>query len=349
MSRERGGWRGPLRPRSPLEPSPLSMAVSYVILGFWAFVVLFPFYWVFITSFKQPLDVADGPFYLMWVDFQPSLHAWKYIFVDLGHDTFGPYLNTVIVALTSSALALILGSMAGYGLARIQYRPRLGNVLLFAGCVVLAAAATVGLGLAWPIALAAALALFVLLLQTVGRRFKRALGNDDIAFWMISQRILPPVAVVIPVYVLFQQIGLRDSLLALIITYVAVNLPIVVWLMRDFFQSIPLELEESAMIDGASRFVIFRRIVLPISRPSLASAFLLMLILTWNEYLLALMLSTADTQTLPLLIAAQNATRGPQWWYMSVLILIMVVPVVVMAIALERYIRRGMLIGAVKG
>jgi multiple sugar transport system permease protein len=338
-----------LRPRSPLDPSPLSMAVSYLILGVWAFVVLFPLYWVFITSFKQPIDVADGPFYLMWVDFQPSLHAWKYIFVDLGHDTFRPYLNTVIVSLISSVLALMLGSMAGYGLARMRYRPRLGNIALFAGCVLLAAAAIVALGVAWPIALAAALALFLLLLQTVGRRFQRALGNDDIAFWMISQRILPPVAVVIPVYVLFQQIGLRDSLAALVITYVAVNLPIVVWLMRDSFQTIPIELEESAMIDGASRFTIFRKVVLPISRPALASAFLLMLILTWNEYLLALMLSTADTQTLPLLISAQNATRGPQWWYMSVLILIMVVPVVAMAVALERYIRRGMLIGAVKG
>jgi multiple sugar transport system permease protein len=345
----RAGWGWLVRPRSPLELSPLSMAVSYALLGFWAFVVLFPLYWVFITSFKQPIDVADGPFYLMWLDFQPSLHAWRYIFVDLGHDTFRPYLNTVIVALISSVLALIFGSMAGYGLARMRYRPRLGNVALFAGCVLLAAAAIVGLGIGWPIALAAALALFVLLAQTVGRCFRRALGNDDIAFWMISQRILPPVAVVIPVYVLFQQIGLRDSLAALIITYVAVNMPIVVWLMRDSFQAIPIELEESAMIDGASRFTIFRSIVLPIARPSLASAFLLMLILTWNEYLLALMLSTADTQTLPLLIAAQNATRGPQWWYMSVLILIMVVPVVAMAIALERYIRRGMLIGAVKG
>jgi multiple sugar transport system permease protein len=338
-----------LRPRSPLDPSPLSMAMSYALLGFWAFVVLFPLYWVFITSFKQPIDVNDGPFYLMWVDFQPSGHAWKYIFVDLGHDTFRPYLNSVIVALLSSALALALGSMAGYGLARMQYRPRLGNIALFAGCVALAVAAIVGVGLPWSIAVAASLALFLLLAQTLGRRFRRALGNDDIAFWMISQRILPPVAVVIPVYVLFQQIGLRDSLAALIITYVTVNLPIVVWLMRDSFKAIPLELEESAMIDGASRFTIFRKVVLPISRPSLASAFLLMLILTWNEYLLALMLSTADTQTLPLLIAAQNATRGPQWWYMSVLILIMIVPVVAMAVALERYIRRGMLIGAVKG
>jgi multiple sugar transport system permease protein len=351
MSAPTGRLRLPwlVRPRSPLEPSPLGMVLSYAVLGFWALVVLFPLYWVFITSFKQPIDVNDGPFYLMGVDFQPSLHAWKYIFFDLGHDTFRPYLNTVIVSLSSSTLALVLGSMAGYGLARIQYRPRLGNILLFAGCVALAAAVTLGLGLRWPLALAVALALFLLLAQTVGRRFRRALGNEDIAFWMISQRILPPVAVVIPVYVLFQQIGLRDSLLALIITYVAVNLPIVVWLMRDFFQSIPLELEESAMIDGASRFAIFLRIVLPISRASLASAFLLMLILTWNEYLLALMLSTADTQTLPLLIAAQNATRGPQWWYMSVLILIMVVPVVAMAIALERYIRRGILIGALKG
>ena len=116
----RPGLRWLVRPRSPLEPSPLGMALSYAILGFWALVVLFPLYWVFITSFKQPIDVADGPFYLMWVDFQPSLHAWKYIFVDLGDDTFRPYLNTVIVSLISSALALVLGSMAGYGLARIQ-------------------------------------------------------------------------------------------------------------------------------------------------------------------------------------------------------------------------------------
>jgi multiple sugar transport system permease protein len=338
-----------LRPRSPLEPSPLAMAVSYLILGAWSFVVLFPLYWVFITSFKIPLDVADGPYYLMWVDFQPSLHAWKYIFVDLGTDTFIPYLNTVIVSLASSIIALILGSMAGYGLARISYRPKLGTIALFVAAVALALVLVVALGVAWPIALACALALFALLVLTVGRRFRRSLGNDDIAFWMISQRILPPVAVVIPIYVVFQQIGIRDSLAALIVTYVAVNMPIVVWLMRDFFQSIPLELEESAMIDGASRYTIFRRIVLPIARPSLASAFLLMLILTWNEYLLALMLSTAHTATLPLLIAAQNATRGPQWWYMSVLTVIMVIPVLAMAIGLERYIRRGMLIGAVKG
>ena len=103
------------------------------------------------------------------------------------------------------------------------------------------------------------------------------------------------------------------------------------------------------MIDGASRYRIFWSIVLPLSTPGLAATFILVLIMAWNEYLLALFLSSANSQTLPLLIAAQNATRGPQWWSMSVLIIVMIVPVVVMAIALERFISRGLLIGAVKG
>ena len=232
---------------------------------------------------------------------------------------------------------------------RITYRPRLGSIGLFIGCVGLAVGAVTVAGLAWQLAVALAIALFLLLLYSVGRRFRRSLQNRDIAFWMISQRILPPVAVVIPMYVLFQRLGLLDTYAALIITYLAVNLPIVVWLMRDFFESLPIELEEMARIDGASTYRTFFSIVLPLAKPGLAATFLLVLILAWNEYLIALFLSTADTQTLPLLVAAQNATRGPQWWYMSVLILIMVIPVIAMAIALERYITRGLLVGAIKG
>jgi multiple sugar transport system permease protein len=155
--------------------------------------------------------------------------------------------------------------------------------------------------------------------------------------------------VVIPIYVLFQRLSLLDTHAALIITYTATNLPIVVWLMRDYFQSIPLELEECAAIDGASRYRIFWSIVLPLSVPGLVATFLFVLVFAWNEYLLALFLSSANAQTMPLTVAAQNATRGPQWWYMSVLILIMIVPVIAMAIALERYIARGLLVGAIKG
>jgi multiple sugar transport system permease protein len=315
---------------------------------FWTFVVLFPLYWLAVTSVKLPIHVDSGPVYVPFVDFQPSLHAWRYIFVDLGPDTFRPYVNTIVVSITSALLALALGTAASYALTRFSYRPKLGAIGLFVGCVVLAIIG-ISLGAPWQLVIVSAAAVFLLLLPTLGRRFKRALGNSDIAFWMISQRMMPPVAVVIPIYVLFQRLGLLDTYTALITTYVATNLPIVVWLMRDYFQSIPIELEECAAIDGASRYRVFWSIVLPLSTPGLVATFLFVLVFCWNEYLLALFLSFSKVQTMPLLVAAQNATRGPQWWYMSVLILIMIAPVIVMAIVLERYISRGLLVGAVKG
>ncbi len=337
------------RRRSLLSLSPAGMVLSYLMLGIWTFVVLFPLYWLLVTSFKLPIDVNMGPFYIPFVDYQPSLHAWDYILVgDLANDTRRNFLNTLIVAPISASIALLLGTAAAYGLTRFSYRPRLGAILTFIGCLALVILA-ITLGVPPLIAIVVGFVLFILLLQTIGKRFTRALGNSDIAFWLISQRMLPPVAVVIPIYVLFQRLSMLDTRSALIITYLAVNLPIVVWLMRDYFQTIPLELEECAQIDGASRFRIFWSIVLPLAVPGLVATFLFVLVFAWNEYLLALFLSGANSQTLPLTIAAQNATRGPQWWYMSVLILIMIAPVILIAILLERYIARGLLVGAVKG
>lgn len=337
------------RRRSLMNPSYAERVIIYLLLAIWSLVVLFPIYWLVSTSFKLPIDVNMGPFYVPGVDFKPSLHAWEYITVgDLSNDTWRNFMNTLVVAPVSASLALLLGTGAAYGLTRFDYQPRLGAILIFIGCLVLAVFA-ITLGAPWQIAVVVALVLVVLLLQTVGKRFKRSLTNNDIAFWLISQRMLPPVAVVIPIYVLFQRLGLLDTRAALIITYLAVNLPIVVWLMRDYFLTIPLELEECAAIDGASRYRTFWSIVLPLALPGLVATFLFVLVFAWNEYLLALFLSGAKSQTLPLTVAAQNATRGPQWWYMSVLILIMIVPVIGMAIALERFIARGLLVGAVKG
>ncbi len=331
-----------------MDPSPLAKTVSYLILGFWTFVVLFPLYWLAVTSFKQPIQVDSGPVYIPFVDFQPTMDNWHYILVDLRNDTLRPYINTIVVGFISAAVALALGSAAAYALVRFQYAPRLGAIGVFIGTVLLTTLIII-LGVPWPLAALIGVALLVIMLQTIGRRFKRALKNSDIAFWLISQRMLPPVAVVIPVYVLFQQFHLLDTQFALIVTYVATNLPIVVWLMRDYFQTVPLELEESAAVDGASSYRIFWSIVLPVSRSGLVATFLFVLVFAWNEYLLALFLSSANAQTMPLTVAAQNATRGPQWWYMSVLILIMIIPVIAMAIVLERFISRGLLVGAVKG
>ena len=338
----------PLRRRSPIDSGSGSKLVAYVLLVAWTFVVLFPLYWLFVTSFKLPIQVDSGPKYIPFVDFQPTLENWRYILVDLRSDTLRPYVNTVVIGLTSSVLALVLGSSAAYALVRFTYRPRIAVIGLFIGSIVWVIVAS-SLGAPLAVAVASAAAVFLILYQTIARRFRRSLGNSDVAFWLISQRILPPIAVVIPIYVLFQRLGMLDTWQALIITYVATNLPIVVWLMRDYFSSVPVELEESAAVDGASPYRIFRSIVIPVSVPGLVATFLFVLVFAWNEYLLALFLSSSKAQTLPLTVAAQNATRGPQWWYMSVLILLMIIPVIIVAILLERFINRGLLIGAVKG
>ena len=340
--------RNPFRRRSATDLSPPAKLGAFVLLLVWACVVLFPMYWLFVTSFKTAYQVDKGPFYIPFVDFQPTLDAWRYILLDLGNDTLRPYVNTVIVGLTSSAIALVFGSLAAYALVRFTYRPRVGIVGLFIASFAMATVVTVA-GTPPAISIASGLAVFVVLAQTIGRRFVRAFGNGDIAFWLISQRILPPIAVAVPLYVLFQQVHLLDNIAALIVTYVATNLPIVVWLMRDYFASLPRELEESAAVDGASIYRIVRSIVLPISVPGLVATFLIVLIFAWNEFLIALILTSANAQTMPLQVAAQNATRGPQWWAMSVLILIMIAPVVAMAVALERFITRGILVGALKG
>lgn len=331
------------------QPSRAGAITSYLLLGLWGVVVLFPLYWLVITAFKEMFQVNNGPFFIPFVDFQPTLGNWRYIFVDVWNDTYRPFINTVIISLLSSVLALLIGGSAAYGLTRFDYRPRVAGVWLFIVLLLLSVVGVVVLRIPWLLVLAIATALFFILLQPIIRRTDRSLGNNDIAFWLISQRMLPPVASIIPIYLLFQNLRMLDTHAALIITYVATNLPIVVWLMRDYFLNIPKELEESARVDGASPYRVLWSIVLPLSAPGLVATFLFVLVFAWNEYLVALFLSLAKTQTMPLLVAGQNGTRGPQWGYMSVLICIMIVPVVALAIALERYISRGLLVGAVKG
>jgi multiple sugar transport system permease protein len=324
--------------------------VVYALLLLWTVVVLFPLYWVVITSVKLPIDVNRGPVYLPWIDFEPDLHAWRELMVTGLGDTLKPYVNSIIVAFLATALCMLIGSMAAYALVRIQYRPKIGSIALFALSLAGMALAVGIWGVDWRIATAVAVVVFALLAMALGRRFTRALGNGDILFWVISQRILPPVVTVIPIYMMFQSVRLLDTHIALILCYTVVNLPIAVWLMYDFFASIPIDLEESAQLDGASRFTVFFEIVLPLARTGLAAATLLVLILSWNEYLLALFLSTSKAQTMPIMVAAMNAgEKGVLWWTMCVVIIIMIVPVILMALMLQRFISRGVLLGAVKG
>ncbi len=347
MSANRSLMQRLFEPTSLEHQAPATKFITYALLVFWSLVVLVPLYWVLITSFKNEGDVANGPFYLPFIDFQPKTDAWRFMLID--NNTIGPYTNSVVVALGSTFLAVLIGSLAAYSLVRIRFRVKLAMVGIFLILLVGVIVAVVTFRMPWQIALSVALALFLLSLFTVGRRMKLALSNSDVEFWIISNRIMPPIVAVLPIYVMFQQLRLLDTQVALIATYTAVNLPIVVWLTRDFFAAIPLDLEESAEIDGASKLRVFFTIALPLVRSGLVATFLLVLILAWNEYLLALFLTNADAQTMPVLVSAQNTTRGPQWWNMSVLIVVMIAPVVIIATFLQKHIARGLLVGAVKG
>ena len=366
--------------------SPVAKVVAYTFLAIWSVFVLFPIYWVIITSFKDAAAVNQGPFYIPFVDFQPNLDAWRAQFnIDrfcdfsailrqlylLVHNsvayvasplvTITPmepqickiylaFTNSVVISIAATALCIAVGSMAAYALARIQYKPKFGNILVFVALTIGVIVATTYAGVPWWLSTVVALALFYFLVRSVGRHFKMSLKNNDILFWIISQRILPPIVVVIPVYVMFQAVGLLDTHLALIILYAVANLPIVVWLMHDFFVNLPIELEESAQLDGATRLGIFWDIVLPLTRPGLAATTLLILVLNWNEYLFAVFIATVKVQTMPIMVAAKNAgEKGVFWWEMCAVIVVMIIPVIIMAILLTKFISKGVLQGAMKG
>ena len=128
----------PFRRRSAMDMHPAARVGAFLLMLAWAFIVVFPIYWLAVTSLKTPYEVDKGPFFIPFVDFTPTLDAWHYILVELGNDTLRPYENTVIVGLSSSLIALFLGSAAAYALVRFTYRPRVGVIGLFIFSVMLA-------------------------------------------------------------------------------------------------------------------------------------------------------------------------------------------------------------------
>lgn len=279
----------------------------YGALLLWAFICLFPIYWTVTTSFKSAVDVTQGHI-VPFVDFMPNWKGWRSL--GLSPDTIfeistprtefiGRFVNSVIISVGASLLAVILGSLAAYGLSRFKYR-------------------------FW---------------------FMR---NDDILFFFISQLILPPVVLALPFLVLYKDLALLDTRIGLILLYTLTVLPIVIWIMRDQFNSIPVELDEAAMVDGLSVWGAFLRIILPIALPGIVAAFILSLVLTWNEYFFAALLTGSDAKTLPVMVASQTGSQGINWWSMAALSTAAIAPLVIVGILLERYIVKGLATGAVK-
>jgi multiple sugar transport system permease protein len=172
--------------------------------------------------------------------------------------------------------------------------------------------------------------------------------NQDISFFFLSQLILPPVVLAMPFLVLYKELALLDSLMGLILIYALTVLPIVIWIMRDQFDSIPLELEQAALVDGCSSWGAFFRIVVPIALPGMVAAFILSVILCWNEYFFAALLTSTKAKTLPVMVASQTGSQGISWWSMAAVSSAAILPLIIIGIFLEKYIVKGLTAGAVK-
>ena len=279
----------------------------YAALILWAFISLFPIYWTITTSFKTAVNVTQGKL-IPFVDFTPDWKGWRSL--GLSPDTIfetstvrgeflGRFVNSVIAAVGASLLAVVIGSLAAYGLSRFPYK------------------------FLW-------------------------MRNKDISFFFLSQLILPPVVLAMPFLVLYKHLMLLDSLVGLILVYTLMVLPIVIWIMRDQFDTIPLELEQAALVDGCSVWGAFLRIVLPIALPGMVAAFILSVILCWNEYFFAALLTSSNAKTLPVMVASQTGSQGINWWSMAAIATAAIMPLVLIGIFLERYIVKGLTAGAVK-
>lgn len=182
-------------------------------------------------------------------------------------------------------------------------------------------------------------------------RFKLRAGLDRrLSIWILSTRMFPPIVTAVPLFLMMRDLRLLNTITALVIVYTALNLPFVVWMMRGFFRELPKELEEAAMVDGDSRLGALRRVILPLVTPGLAATAVFCLIVSWNEFLLGLVLTQTDaSMTLPVGIAGRVTQYEIKWGVMSAAGVVAMIPILVFAMAVQKYLVRGLSLGAVKG
>ena len=178
-------------------------------------------------------------------------------------------------------------------------------------------------------------------------RFKT--GGENLAIWILSQRLLPPIAIVFPIFLVYAKVGLTDTYPGLILLYTAFALPYVIWLMRGYIQEVPLALEESALVDGASRGQILWHIVIPVTRSGLFATAVFAFIFSWNEFLFALVLTRTEVITYPVQVSQYFGAQSTFWAKISAMSVFGTLPIFFAVAAFQRYLVRGITLGAVKG
>jgi len=260
-----------------------------VIILLWTLV---PVAWMLISSFKGLADVLSPTPLLM---FKPTLANYISL-VSGGNNVLTYFRSSVIAAGLSTIIATTLGCLAGYGLARGNFR-----------------------------------------------------AKKHIAFWIISTRMAPIAAVILPLFIGFTFLHLINTVWGLVVAYLSFNLPFAIWIMNAFFADLPPGIEEAARVDGASNFQTFWRIALPMTAPGIVTTAILCLVFSWNDYAFAVTFAGPGSQTLPVAASQLITQTGVDWGQLTAIGTVVALPMVLVGLAVRRYLVRGLTLGAVTG
>ena len=269
----------------------VSTFLHYLTLIILSFIIIFPIYVMFITSFKTQVDILSST--PVWF-FVPTFDNYQYI---IEEQNFGRILwNSIVVGIGSTIITLVAGGMAAFAIARMKFPGR------------------------------------GLLAQTT-----------------LIIRMVPPAVLAVPIFALWLAWGIEDGRIGLIIFYNALNLPFTIWLLIGFIKQIPVEMEEAAIVDGASPFQVFFKIIFPLMRSGFAVAAIFVFRIAWNEFILALILTNRLTRTLPVAITLFLTEQGVEWGRAMAMGMLIVLPPLIITFVAARQIIAGLTAGAVKG
>ena len=270
---------------------PQGFSIGHFLLLLLVIVVcVFPFYWMVTTSFKEQSAILSATPQLF---FHPTLGNYTTAFQKF--DIGASLVNSLIVALSTTAISLILGAPAAYAIARFDFK-----------------------------------------------------GKRDLWFWFISNRMISPIVVALPFFLIARQFRLLDTQLVLILIYLTFNVPIVVWICADQFRNIPKELDEAATLEGYSSFGIFWRIALPLAAPGIAVSAIFSFIFSWNELLYALVLTRSNAKTAPVVATSFLSGYELPWGQIMATGTLVALPVIIFSIIVSRQLVRGLTMGAIK-
>jgi len=271
-----------------MRQNPVTRILFYLGILLIAVILLFPFLWMLMSSFKTQVDIISWPPKFI---FEPTLRNYERVF---GEQDFLQYFkNSTIVGVSAVAGALLLGLPAAYSIARF--------------------------------------------------------GQKRLSVFILVARLMPGISFLMPWYIVFSRLGLMDSYTALILSHLLITLPVVVWIMSSYFEAIPRELEESAMVDGATMQRAFVSIILPISGPGVVTATTLSFIFSWNNFMFSQVLSMQKTKTLPIAVYNFVSYAEVDWGAVMAVAVAIMTPAIILTMIFQKYVVKGLTMGAVKG